>query len=147
MIRTPQEAPPADVAGLLALREGTTPGPWEFWQGRFPESDIEDPDNFGVSTSDGGIITYAFPTDFGAGGDTKANARLIAAAPDMLDAIEAQAREIAALTARAEAAEAKVGRLFSIGNRMTDCMIRGYYVPGLTEQWAQAIREIGGGNG
>ena len=113
-----------ETARLLALKEGTTPGPWEFWQGRFPESDIEDPDNFGVSTSDGGIITYAFPTEYGAGGDTKANARLIAAAPDMLDAIyglqaenvalldaiAALQAEVVALTARAEAAEAKVGR-------------------------------------
>ena len=88
-----------------ALRDGITPGPWEVWHGQMPDSEDDDPENFGVITQSGGFITWAFPTEMGAGGDTKANARLIAAAPDLLDLIEAQAAVIAALAAQVEALE------------------------------------------
>ena len=87
-----------ETARLLALHEGTTPGPW------MAESGHEQSNGqlyWQVTDGSDAIMQNQFCW---CKGDHAANARLIAAAPDMLDAI-------AALTAKLAAAEAKVGRL------------------------------------
>ena len=86
----------AETARLLALRKGTTPGPW------MAESGHEQSNGqlyWQVTDGSDAIMQNQFCW---CKGDHAANARLIAAAPDMLDAI-------AALQAKLEAAEAKVG--------------------------------------
>ena len=115
-----------DVNELLALREGTTPGPWKYMaQGGSstvlapvlpPRNDRRCEEAYGYR---GETFCIAYPFLEGEGKpETRldfvsfghADARAIAAVPELFAAIEAQAREIAALTARAEAAEAKAGR-------------------------------------
>ena len=156
-----------ETARLLALREGTTPGPW------MAESGHEQSNGqlyWQVTDGSDAIMQNQFCW---CKGDHAANARLIAAAPDMLDAIAALQAEVVALTARAEAAEAKVAELtadlnalrveaekaFGADDAIADAWdaigTRGNpQVLSLAEQVSSIIREldaalaeIGGGNG
>lgn len=52
-----------------------TPGPWEMW----PTINAEDPTNYRIDASTHDITAWV---------DEEANARLIAAAPDLLEALE-----------------------------------------------------------
>lgn len=56
-----------------------TTGPWEVEQ--------DDEGSWAVLKS-GSFVTFAFPTECGAGGSAKYNAHLIAAAPDLYEALE-----------------------------------------------------------
>ncbi len=115
---------PEAVAKML---EGVTPGPWESRQ---------DEDAAWAILHDGAFVTYAFPTECGAGGDTEANARFIAWAREAVPALASRLAEVEAqlaewqasqhyryigrdgkpvlardLEARAEAAEAKLAEV------------------------------------
>lgn len=64
-----------------------TPGPWSYWSGYNPFDKIE-----AQVTAEGGDIVIASYNHLIAEGE--ANARLMAAAPDLLEACEALKREI-----------------------------------------------------
>lgn len=55
-----------------------TPGPWNV---------SVDGDGEVAILKNASFVTYAFPTELGAGGDTKSNAHLISAAPDLYEAL------------------------------------------------------------
>lgn len=206
-----------DIAALLALREGTTPGPWgwfgnasyrpsvylatrhsgrryvmdfvrwgmqgaqpRFQPARFGMVDAKDLIQFevgdqsvrGIDAAKADTSVYRLDVR----GIDAPDARLIAAAPELLDALDAQAREIAALKkdqrwiikerdvtfalmlARAEAAEAKVARLLesvreardaahSVAHSEFDGVLSQEDFDGLTPLADAALAEIGGGNG
>ena len=108
------------------LRDGITPGPWAAEYTGWEFYDIRGPEN-----SDGWktvVAEYASP----------ANARAIAALPDLLDLVDAQAAEIAALEVQPATVSPEVAALVEIGDKMADCFNRHYIVPGLAGRWAKA---------
>ena len=90
------------------LREGTTPGPWRVEEGTTLtwgacNADDTSTRGMGYPITDARISpcgNWAKGPDCDEG---QTNASMIAAAPDLLDLVEAQAGEIAALTAQVEA--------------------------------------------
>ena len=69
------------IEQLEALKEGTTPGSWEFVE--CSENQYGDPEESRLVTSDGEDIAYDIDDSFG---------KLIAAAPDLVDALIAEKR-------------------------------------------------------
>lgn len=108
-----------ETARLLAMREGMTPGKWGFETvttscgvchkiGPWPHQ-------WRHGNNMSACIYDDYPSPPQGTGAMLSNARAIAAVPDMLAHIEAQASEIAAMTTRADAALALVERAFKDG--------------------------------
>lgn len=103
MSHTPINDLTAIRAQMEAL-EGFTPGPWTW------KNDVND--EYSEWSVSPGVLLADGPDGTPSGDEIdRANARLIAAAPEMHSTITAMADALDAATARAEAAEAEVGRL------------------------------------
>lgn len=65
------------------MKTSHTPGPWEVFDS------MEDGDTYGIDGADGSAVVYYGYRNKEEGIPEKANARLIAAAPELLEALEA----------------------------------------------------------
>ncbi len=67
-----------------------TPGPWDYWSGYNPVDELEAQ----ITTEDGDIVIASYNRQIPEG---EANAKLLAAAPELLEALQACIQQITAL--------------------------------------------------
>ncbi|MDC3857729.1 hypothetical protein [Pseudomonas aeruginosa] len=71
-------------------KQSYTPGPWDYWSGYNPVDELEAQ----ITTEDGDIVIASYNRQIPEG---EANAKLLAAAPDLLEALQACIQQITAL--------------------------------------------------
>ncbi|MBG7512582.1 hypothetical protein I5J62_24380 [Pseudomonas aeruginosa] len=76
-------------------KQSYTPGPWDYWSGYNPVDELEAQ----ITTEDGDIVIASYNRQIPEG---EANAKLLAAAPDLLEALEACVARITNEVADAE---------------------------------------------
>lgn len=71
-------------------KQSYTPGPWDYWSGYNPVDELEAQ----ITTEDGDIVIASYNRQIPEG---EANAKLLAAAPDLLEALQVCIQQITAL--------------------------------------------------
>ncbi len=71
-------------------KQSYTPGPWDYWSGYNPVDELEAQ----ITTEDGDIVIASYNRQIPEG---EANAKLLTAAPDLLEALQACIQQITAL--------------------------------------------------
>lgn len=71
-------------------KQSYTPGPWDYWSGYNPVDELEAQ----ITTEDGDIVIASYNRQIPEG---EANGKLLAAAPDLLEALQACIQQITAL--------------------------------------------------
>lgn len=68
-------------------KQSYTPGPWDYWSGYNPVDELEAQ----ITTEDGDIVIASYNRQIPEG---EANAKLLAAAPELLEALEVAANRL-----------------------------------------------------
>lgn len=71
-------------------KQSYTPGPWDYWSGYNPVDELEAQ----ITTEDGDIVIASYNRQIPEG---EANAKLLAAAPELLEALQSCIQQITAL--------------------------------------------------